>query len=134
MKKKFLKLILIVLASFTLCACDESQKPFIVFSSAPITQTTRMQQVFRSGERVYYAAINPKGFKDSVIKVNIFKKDDTSEFWGYSYYSNREHKLTNQNYYTDYFIINQKGLYVMQIFDITDLQDPVILGSFRIAD
>jgi hypothetical protein len=134
MKKKLLTLILIILASFALCACDESQKPFIVFSPSPINQQTRMREVFKSGERVYYGIVNPKGFEDSVIKVNIFKKDDTSEFWGYSYYSNREHKLTNQNYYTDYFVIHQKGLYVMQVFEITDLQDPVVLGNFRIVD
>ncbi len=134
MKRKFLTFILIALSCFVLCACDKTQKPFVVFNSAPITETTRPQQVFKSGERVYYAVVNPKGFEDKVIKVNIFKKDDTSEFWGYSYYSNREYKLTNQNYYTDYFIIYQKGLYVMQVFEITNLQDPVAFGSFRIAD
>lgn len=134
MRKKFLTFALIVLSSLALCACDKSQKPFIVFSSAPITETTRPQQVFKSGQRVHYGVINPKGFKDRVIKINMFKKDDTSEFWGYNYYSNREHKLTNQNYYTDYFVIYQKGLYVMQVFEITNLQDPVALGSFRISD
>ncbi len=134
MKNKFLTFALIALFSLVLLACDKEQKPFIVFSAAPINETTHPQQVFKAGSRVYYAAINPKGFEDKAIKINIFKKDDTSEFWGYSYYANRDYKLENQNYYTDYFVIHQKGLYVMQVFEITNLQNPAALGSFRIVD
>lgn len=136
MKKfsKIFSLIIIILTSVFLCCACENKKPFVIFSSSEINQSTKPIRLFHSGERIYYALISPKGFKDGVLKVQIFKQDDKREFWGYSYYYNREVRAKNKNFYTDYVVIHNPGHYIMQAFNISDLHNPIILGDFVVQE
>lgn len=126
--------IVVIFLSLFLCTSCNNKKSFVVFSASSITQDTKPIRLFKTGERIYYALISTKGFKDGVIKIQVFKQDDKNEYWGYSYYYNREVRLKNNNYYTDYFVIHNAGHYIMQVFDISNLHSPVILGDFVVQD
>lgn len=123
--------LLLVLTLF-LTGC--SGGPFIVFSSQPVTQNTQPEYKFPVGERMYYAVVNQKGFKDKVIKVQIFKKDEKSDFWGYSYVYNRTCELTNDKFYTDFIVFHTKGHYAMQVFYLSDMQSPIIIADFWVYE
>ncbi|GBF23340.1 hypothetical protein tpqmel_0744, partial [Candidatus Gastranaerophilus sp. (ex Termes propinquus)] len=71
-----------------------------------------------------------KGFREHVIKVQIFKKDEKSEFWGYSYAYNRTCELEHDNFYRDYVVFHTGGHYVMQVFYLSNLQQPIALADF----
>lgn len=131
---KIFGFILVIFMSLFLCTSCENKKPFVVFSSYKITKSTQPIRLFHTGERIYFGLIAPKGFKDNVLKVQIFKQDDKREYWGYSYYYNREVRLDNRSYYTDYVVIHQAGHYIMQAFNISNLHSPVILGDFVVQD
>lgn len=133
MKRLFKAFAVAVFLLFFLTACG-GEKPFVVFSSSPITQKTQPQSTFKKGERIYYAAVAPKGFGDSVIKVQIFKQEDKTEFGGYSYRYNRTCELENDKYYTDYLILHEKGHYIMQVFHLKNLQSPIALGHFWVME
>ncbi|MBE7705787.1 MAG: hypothetical protein E7Z91_00885 [Cyanobacteria bacterium SIG30] len=136
--KNILKLLFLVIFSlFFVTGCSnekQSKKPFIVFSDQPIHERTVPKSVFGKGKRVYFAAIKPKGFESEVIRVQIFKKDDKTAYLGYSYYSNKDYRLENDKFFLDYFIIHTEGHYVTQVFEITNLQKPVMIGDFWIVD
>ena len=131
---RILYFIVVIFLSLFLCTSCDNKKPFVVFSTSEITQETQPIRLFKTGERIYYGLISPKGFKDNVIKIQLFKQDDKSEYWGYSYYYSREVRLNNNNYYTDYFVIHNAGHYIMQVFNISDLHSPVILGDLIVQD
>ncbi len=133
---KILKLLFLSLCPLIiLTGCkSEERKPFVAFSNRPITENTVPESTFLTGSRVYYAAINPKGFSDKVIRVQIFKAGEKVNMLGYSFHSNNDYRLENEKYYTDYFVIHSPGHYYMQVFEITDLQKPVILGDFWIVE
>lgn len=135
--KKFIKtfsfIIVFFLSLFLCCAC-ENKKPFVVFSAQEVNQYTKPIRLFHIGERIYFGLVAPKGFKDNVLKVQIFKQDDKSEYWGYSYYYNREVRLKHENFYTDYVVIHQAGHYIMQVFNISNLHSPIILGDFVVQE
>ena len=90
-------------------------------------------KVFNTGEKVYFAVYNPKGFKTRLLKVQIIKKEsEKSEFFGHEYFYNKTVELKSKNYYTDYITFNNVGFYIFQIFEYTDLNEPSILGIIKV--
>ena len=135
MNKFFKILVLLLFPLILLTGCSNNEKrPFVAFSNQPITENTTPQSYFKAGTRVYYAAVKPKGFNDKVLRIQIFKQDDKVNILGYSYQSTKDYRLENDKYYTDYFVIYTPGHYYMQVFEITNLQKPVILGDFWIVE
>ena len=90
--------------------------------------------VFKKGERIYFSVINKKGFKSDFIKYQVVKQDDNAHIGGYSRVMNRTVRVSDKNSYVDYFVINQKGKYFIQIFDIENLQQWVVMGAFAVLD
>ena len=129
---RMLKLLSAALMLLFLTGCG--QKPFIIFSSDPITQQTQPQSQFQAGRRIHYAAVHPKGFKEGIIKVQIFEKNEKSEFGGYSYLYNRTCKLRHANYCTDYVVLHKNGHYIAQVFYLSNLQAPIALGQFWVRE
>lgn len=92
------------------------------------------QDTFKLGDKIYYMIYNPDGFKSNYIKIQIVKQDDKTNVLGYSRIVNKTIRVKNKNYYSSYFILNEKGKYFLQIFDITNLQEWLAIGFFRIVD
>ena len=61
-------------------------------------------------------------------------KDTKSELWGYSNYRNKTIRTKGENYYSDYFIIREEGIFVLQAFFLQNLSKPIATGVFRVYD
>lgn len=136
LKKAFLLIMFVLGVSFFFCGCDK-EKPGIFFSSSPFSKETGYtpKGIFQKGERIYYLLYNPKEFQTRLIKVQVFRKDDEAdEFWGYEYLYNKTVELTDKKVYTDYFVINKKGIYMFQVFDYINTLKPVMRGVVRVVD
>ena len=132
--KKFILFLFAFIIIFVTTGCD-SNKPVIAFSKTPFKKETGYSpaNTFHTGDKIYYAVYNPKGFKTKLLKFQVFRKtDNNSEFWGYEYLYNRTIELSNKNAYSDYVVINNAGYYVFQFFDYTNFQEPVALGIVRV--
>ena len=90
--------------------------------------------VFRKGDRIYFSVYTKKGFKSDYIKYQIIKQDDNAHIGGYSRIMNKTVRVQNKNYYIDYFVLNQKGKYFIQIFDLENLQQWIVMGAFAVLD
>ncbi len=130
------KIILILCAFaqiFIFCGC--SKEPLIVFSEQNPKNGLNKNQIeynFKTGQPIYYAIISPEGFEDDMVRISLSKKDTKSEFWGYSNYRNKTIKLKGENYYSDYFIIREEGIFVLQAFHLRNLSKPIATGVFRV--
>ncbi len=90
--------------------------------------------IFKINSRIYFSIYNKKGFSSNYIKYQIVKQDDNAHIGGYSRVRNSVKKLSNKNYYSDYFVLSQTGKYYIQIFDITNLNQWVAINEFRVVD
>ena len=114
-------------ASLYLTATDPRVQTYTSDRNEPIN-------VFRKGDRIYFSVLNPKGFKSKYIKYQIIKQDDNAHIGGYSRVMNKTVMIQNKNYYIDYFTINSKGKYFIQIFDIENLHQWIVMGAFAVLD
>ena len=107
----------------------------LYFSHQPI-QKTNIQNVgrfFYAHQRVYYLLVNPKGFRDEYIRVQIVKKEQKTEHWGYKIYWAKDfHIDATQNEFMSYFVIDEPGYYFMQIFSFDDFDRVVARNDFWI--
>lgn len=125
----------IILQLTLLIGCTKD--PFVVFSSQNPKEGLNREQLsvlFRKEQPVYYAIIAPKGFKGEMIRVSLSKKDTKSEFWGYANYRNQTVKVNGNKYFSDYYVLREDGIYIMQIFELKNLSKPIATGSFRVYD
>jgi|GEM_PF-1248893 len=132
--KKILATLLLV---FCIClGAEAKQRAYMIFDAEPITTKTvpNTRPVFRTGQRIHYAILCQKGFRDKVLKVQVIQKDEKSEFWGYTPLMNREVEPQNRNFYIDYFVIHNKGYYLVQVFELKNLQTPIGYGDFWVVD
>lgn len=131
--KKIFSYLIIFFGAFFLSGCGDEN--FIVFSTQNPKYGINKEfagTTFQKGERVYYAIVAPKGFREDLIKINLVKKDTKSEFWGFSNSKNRTVSTGGKNYYTDYFVLSESGFYIMQTFDMINLSKPIATGIFKI--
>lgn len=130
-KNNFFKMITIFVFALFLSGCTNSNT-IVLFNNQPITTKTieNYRSTFDVGQKIHYVVLCKKGFKDDVLRIQVVKKDEKSEFWGYSTIMNREVEVKNPNYYIDYFVIHNKGHYVMQVFHLKNLQTPITYGDF----
>ncbi len=91
-------------------------------------------QVFKKSDKLYFYIYNKNGFKSDYLKYQIVKQDDNAHIGGYTRIQNKTIRLKNKNYYLDYFVLNQSGKYYIQIFDITNLNQWIAFGEFRVVD
>ncbi len=91
------------------------------------------KNVFPVNSRIYFAISNPKGFKSDYIKYQIVKQDDKAHIGGLTRIRNVTCRLKNKNSYFDYFLLGEAGVYYIQIFDITNLQQWVAIERFKVV-
>ena len=131
------KLLVALLFTFLVCpGVEAKQRAYMIFDARPITAQTvvNTRPVFRAGQKIHYAILCEKGFRDSVLKVQVIQKDEKSEFFGYTPFMNREVEVSNPKFYIDYFVIHSKGYYIVQVFELKDLQKPIGYGEFWVEE
>ena len=92
------------------------------------------KDVFKAGNKIYFLAYIPEGFKSDYIKYQIVKQDDNAHVAGYTRIRNITCRIKNKNYYSDYFIIYEPGKYYLQVFDIQNLHQWLVIGGFKIVE
>ena len=130
MKKILLYFFLLILL---LTGCS-FERGYILFNLQPFTKEniTSHQKTFPIGKRVYYLFIAPEKMKTNYIRVQVFKITDKAAGGGAEVLRTKDFRLMkDQKYYhTDYFVLNEKGRYVLQVFGMNDLQRPLALNDF----
>jgi len=132
MKKLLLLFIFLV---FLLCGC-KYDRGIILFNSEPITKDNVLTdaKIFTPGQRIYYLFIAPKRMDNKYIRVQIFKMTDKAPWGGYEVLRTKDFRLMKDEryYHSDYFVLHEKGRYVMQVFSMDELQHPLSIGDFYV--
>lgn len=120
--KKYLILIITVFMTLFTCACNKEQAN-ILFNkykfSAETINSAGNTNVFRPGERIYYLITLPKPVQSKLLLIQVVKIDgDKDERLGYDLVWGKTVKLRDEQvyYYTDYIVLNEKGVYAMKVY------------------
>ncbi len=135
---KSLKIFLVtIITLLSLCSCT-NDKGLILFNTQPITKenTLKDQKTFFTGTKIYYLFIAPKKMNNEFIRVQIFKMTDKAPWGGYEVVRTKDYRLMKDEryYHTNYFVLHEKGRYVLQVFSHKDFQHPLALNYFYIND
>lgn len=130
------KILIIILffSSVLLTGCGD-ERAFILMKSEPLTASNAKyyEQTFLQNQRIYYAIVNPKGFKDNTIKIEIIKKNTKVNIGGLSIqYAQNLPINKDKKYYRNYFTISSSGQYFMQVFEIRKPQTCIARYDFRV--
>jgi len=138
--KKFLIITLILfVVNLPAYSWHKKEKPTLILSSYDPRQLSYDEKIepvsiFKTNERIYFMIYNPEGFKSDYIKYQIIKQEDNAHVGGFTRERNVTCRLNNKNQYIDYFVLPRKGKYFIQIFDITNLNQWLTIGAFRVTD
>jgi hypothetical protein len=105
----------------------------LYFSMQPIQKDNinNVGRYFRVRERIYYHLYNPKGFRDEYIRVQIVKKDEKVNHWGYKVYWSKDYHIdSSQKDFSSYVVLNETGYYFMQIFSFDDFDRVIARNDF----
>ena len=131
--KKFVFLIILCVFLFSGCKHD---KGIILFNSQPITRENVLHNSkhFQRGERVYYLFIAPRKLNESYIRVQVSKMTDKAPWGGYEVRRTKDFRLMKDEryYHSDYFVLHEKGRYLIQVFSVEDFVRPLAVGDFYI--
>lgn len=135
--KKFRLFITLIFVSIFLSGCVfDKEKPGILFNKDPISKDTVMNasRHFEVGKPIYYLFYTPKKIDTEFIRVQVFKVGDNIPRGGYKIVWTNEYRIMKQNvyYYYNYFVLHSPGSYVMQIFSMNDLVNPLVKNFFYV--
>ena len=133
MKRIFLFLATLIFL-ITTSAC--SDKPGILFYKNPVTDVNVMnyESVFKPNVRIYYLIMMPEKVHSRFLYIQIVKKNNKEGRFGYKLYQTRNIRLKDEelNYYTDYMVISEPGVYFMQVYSKDDPQTPLSKAQFYV--
>ena len=128
-------LLFFFISSLLFCGC-KYDRGIILFNSQTITKENVLSnsKVFGIGQKIYYLFIAPKRMENDYIRVQIFKMTDKAPWGGNEVRRTKDFRLMKDEryYHSDYFVLYEKGRYVMQVFSIDDLQHPLSIGDFYV--
>ena len=131
--KKLLTLFILCILLFCGCKYDRG---IILFNTQTITKESVLHnsKVFPLNNKIYYLFIAPKRMKNEYIRVQIFKMTDKAPWGGNEVRRTKDVRLMKDEryYHSDYFVLYEKGRYVMQVFSIDNLQNPLAIGDFYV--
>jgi len=131
--RKFILTLLFLIFLITGCKYDRG---LILFNSQPITKENALNdaKTFQAGQRVYYLFIAPKRMDNKYIRVQVFKMTDKAPWGGNEVIRTKDFRLMKDEryYHSDYFTFYESGRYVMQVFSMDDLQNPLSLNDFYV--
>ncbi len=134
--KKLILLFSILLTMVLTSACT-SDKPAILFNKYPITEKNiyDYSKSFLVGRRIYYVILMPKKVESRYLYIQIIKKDNNYGQFGYKLQQTYNIRLKDEeiNYYTDYFVLNEKGYYFMKVYSKDNPQKPLAQADFYVA-
>lgn len=113
------------------------KKPVLLFNSQPINKQTvsSFSNLFEAGEKIHFAILNPKGFKNNIIRIQVVKKDENTNHWGYSIVYSKDVKIDiSKNFYIDYLVMGRKGHYIMQVFYLDNFDIPFVRNDFKVNE
>jgi len=132
MKKLIIILILIL---FYITGCKERNN-IIVFNDEPFSKDNfyQVKSNFRAGTRVYYLVATSKKLKPPYIRVQVSNVTDKVHTLFYKPIWASDYKLMKDEvyYYTNYFVMQGKGKYLIQIFRLDDLHHPLSFAFFTV--
>ena len=133
--KKLLFLSLLICLLF--CGCIKD-KPGILFNHQPITEKNiyNHSKIFPLGSRIYYVILMPKKVESRYLYLQVVKRDNDYGRLGYDLIWTRDVRLKDEevNYFTDYFVINQKGYYEMQVYSKDNPQKVFTSAEFYVKE
>ena len=128
------RLLLLIFLSIFLLPSYASNRGHVLFNSQPFVKENIVshQKTFERGKRVYYLFIAPKKMKNDYIRVQVFKITDKAAGGGAEVLRTKDFRLmkSERYYHTDYFVLYEKGRYILQVFAMNDLQRPLALNDF----
>lgn len=133
--KKIIALIVFVLFLFTGCTQEQAG---ILFNRQPITEKNiyNHSKAFPVGSRIYYIILMPKKVESRYLYIQVVKKDNDYGQLGYNLIWTRNIRLKDEevNYFTDYFVINQKGYYVMKVYSKDNPHKMLTTNEFYVGN
>ena len=134
---KYLKIFTIIIClCLCLCGCKKKEEAGILFNKEPITKANVMNasRTFEAGQRIYYLFYTPEKLTTEFIRVQVFKAADNSPVGGYSIIWTCDYRIMKQNmyYYYNNFVLHNPGKYVMQVFEIDNLSEPLAGNYFYV--
>lgn len=133
--KKLISILVVLLLSFFVCSCT-NQKAGILFNKSPITEKNiyDYSNTFYTGKRIYYIILMPKKVETRYLYIQIVKKDNDYGRLGYKLIRTRDIRLKDEeiNYFTDYFVINEKGYYFMKVYSKDNPQKVFAAAEFYV--
>lgn len=106
--------------AFAFSLFNKKDKPAILFNKNPITKENVMDynNEFDTGRRIYYLITMPEEQYSRKLFIQIIKKDNVYELYGYKLIWSNLVQLKDEEiaYYTDYVVINEPGCYVMKVY------------------
>lgn len=135
MKKIILFLIAVMFVMMTAACSDKSS---IMFNKNPITKENVLDysSVFKPNVRIYYLILLPKKVHSRYIYIQVIKKDNKEGRLGYKLYWTKTVRLKDeeQNYFSDYVVINETGTYVMQVYSKDRPHEPISRAQFFVVN
>lgn len=113
----FITFVLCFLILATGCSSD---KPAILFNKYPISEKNiyDYSKAFDKNTRIYYVLLMPKKVQSRYLYIQVIKKDNDYGRLGYDLIWTKNIRLKDEevNYFTDYFVISEKGYYIMKVY------------------
>lgn len=117
--KKLILTFTILFTMFVTSACT-TDRAAILFNKYPISEKNiyDYSKTFLAGRRIYYVILMPKKVESRYLYIQIIKKDNSYGQLGYKLQQTYNIRLKDEeiNYYTDYFVLNENGFYIMKVY------------------
>ena len=134
MKRLVCLLLFLIMILTTGCNSDNAA---ILFNRHPISEKNiyDYSKSFPIGSRIYYVILMPKKVESRYIYIQVIKKDNDYNRFGYKLVWTKNIRLKDEeiNYYTDYLVLNEKGYYLMKVFSKDNPQKVLTSAEFYVA-
>ncbi len=128
-----LSILLIIVVS---CGCN-TDKAAILFNKHPITEKNiyDYSKSFLAGSRIYYVILMPKKVESRYLYIQIIKKDNSYGQFGYKLFQTYDVRLKDEEIhaYTNYFVLNEKGFYIMRVYSKDNPQKVLTTADFYVS-
>ena len=128
--------LIICLLLFFVTGCGRFSKNVIIFNDEAFSKDNfnQVKTGFYAGERIYYLFASPDKFKAPYIRVQVSSVTDKVHTLFYKPIWSGDYRLMKDEvyYYTNYFVLHQKGKYLVQVFRMDDLHHPLAFAFITV--
>lgn len=137
--KKFLTIAAIIFVGLFLTACKPpTPHSIILFNKYPITKETFLNNSteFDLDKRIYFVFMTEKPLNknNEKIRIKIYKRDSKANDFVSKLVYCKDFRLMKNDiyYYTDYFVMNEKGTFCMMVYKMDRLDRPEAVADFKV--